>query len=364
MEEFTFEITLTDKDGKSLEGSYPAQKTDNTGGNIAIENVSDGSKVTLQGGESLLVEELPAGTKYTVKEVKEDSDDYSTIVSANGSVQEGDEVSGEIPKKDTSQVAFKNIFLKPAQVELKGRKTLIGRNLRPEDSFKFQLTGGDDETKKAIEAGIVKIPENPIQVQGEGTDRQQEFPLGPIEILEAGTYCFHVNEKLPEGVTQENPVGTDGIQYDSHTAEIIVTVKANEEELTSTVTYDNSTAIAEEDKNANLAAFTNSLTGKFSFLKTDGEERPLAGAEFVLYELVCTKTSHDHDKLLQVDAQGNLVSNFENAGCWEKISIQTSAGDTGLVKFENLSPELGIPPCGIPGAGWLCTAGWSVEGDL
>ena len=93
-----------------------------------------------------------------------------------------------------------------------------------------------------------------------------------------------MNEKLPEGVTQENPVGIDGIRYDSHTAEIIVTVKANEEEteLTSTVTYDNSTAIAEEDKNANLAAFTNSLTGKFSFLKTDGEESPLAGAEFVL----------------------------------------------------------------------------------
>ena len=340
-QEFTFEITLTDKDGKSLEGSYPAQKTGNTDGNSAIENVSDGSQVTLQGGESLLVEELPAGTKYVVKEVKGNSDNYSTVVSVDGSVQEGDEVSGEIPKNDTSQVAFKNIFLKPAQVELKGRKTLIGRNLRPEDSFKFQLTGGNDETKKAIEAGIVKIPENSIQVQWKGTDRQQEFPLGSIEILEEGIYCFHVNEKLPEGVTQENPVGIDGIRYDSHTAEIIVTVKANEEEteLTSTVTYDNSTAIAEEDKNANLAAFTNSLTGKFSFLKTDGEESPLAGAEFVLYELVCTKTSHDHDKRLQVDAQGNLVSNSENAGCWEKISIQTSAADTGLVEFKNLSSE-------------------------
>ena len=130
---------------------------------------------------------------------------------------------------------------------MKGRKTLIGRNLRPEDSFKFQLTGGNDETKKAIEAGIVKIPENSIQVQWKGTDRQQEFPLGSIEILEEGIYCFHVNEKLPEGVTQENPVGIDGIRYDSHTAEIIVTVKANEEEteLTSTVTYDNSTAIAD-----------------------------------------------------------------------------------------------------------------------
>lgn len=144
-------------------------------------------------------------------------------------------------------------------------------------------------------------------------------------------------------------------------------MKANEEEteLTSTVTYDNSTAIAEEDKNANLAAFTNSLTGKFSFLKTDGEESPLAGAEFVLYELVCTKTSHDHDKRLQVDAQGNLVSNSENAGCWEKISIQTSAADTGLVEFKNLSSEaLEYRLVEYQAPGWLCTAGWSVEGDL
>ncbi len=97
-QEFTFEITLTDKDGKSLEGSYPAQKTGNTDGNSAIENVSDGSQVTLQGGESLLVEELPAGTKYVVKEVKGNSDNYSTVVSVDGSVQEGDEVSGEIPQ--------------------------------------------------------------------------------------------------------------------------------------------------------------------------------------------------------------------------------------------------------------------------
>lgn len=52
-QEFTFEITLTDKDGKSLEGSYPAQKTGNTDGNSAIENVSDGSQVTLQGDDTL-----------------------------------------------------------------------------------------------------------------------------------------------------------------------------------------------------------------------------------------------------------------------------------------------------------------------
>lgn len=73
----------------------------------------------------------------------------------------------------------------------------------------------------------------------------------------------------------------------------------------------------------------------FSFIKTDIDGKPLYGAKFGLYKLVCTDDTHDHSEdLIKVNSDGTPKEEF--ADCWELVSIQTSAKKTGLVKFSNL----------------------------
>lgn len=73
----------------------------------------------------------------------------------------------------------------------------------------------------------------------------------------------------------------------------------------------------------------------FSFIKTDIDGKPLYGAKFGLYKLVCTDNTHDHSEdLIKVNSDGTPKEEF--ADCWELVSTQTSVKKTGLVKFSNL----------------------------
>ena len=61
--QFTFTVTLQDKDGNALSGSFPY-----SGSNSKEGTISNGETITLAGGEKIVIRDLPLGTQYTVTE--------------------------------------------------------------------------------------------------------------------------------------------------------------------------------------------------------------------------------------------------------------------------------------------------------
>ena len=100
---------------------------------------------------------------------------------------------------------------------------------------------------------------------------------------------------------------------------------------------------------------TNSTPQTFTFTKVAAEDnnKPLSGAEFHLYPLVCGDTSHTHDEILDTENPGS---------CWDAGSInpETSGAD-GVVMFENLPPGLyRLVETKAPGGYALPTGQWNV----
>ena len=70
---FAFKVTLTDADGRELEGSYPVTGTD-------VSSIASGEYLHLKNGEKAEITHLPEGTKYTVEE----DEDIAYIPTVNG----------------------------------------------------------------------------------------------------------------------------------------------------------------------------------------------------------------------------------------------------------------------------------------
>ena len=79
-------------------------------------------------------------------------------------------------------------------------KKLVGRDWKPSDSFMFEISAGDDVTKKAIDRGYVKLPSNRT-VMINSKDGKQRFDA--IEFTHTGDYSFTISE------TQHNIQGVD-----------------------------------------------------------------------------------------------------------------------------------------------------------
>ena len=70
-------------------------------------------------------------------------------------------------------------------------KTLVGRKWRASDSFPFEISAGDDATKKAIADGTVTLPANrAVWVKSKGSTAK----FGGISFTATGTYTFAVSE--------------------------------------------------------------------------------------------------------------------------------------------------------------------------
>lgn len=75
----------------------------------------------------------------------------------------------------------------------------------------------------------------------------------------------------------------------------------------------------------------------FLFYKIDEEGNRLGNAKFVVYELNCNDTTHDHtNDLLRVDQNGILIS---SEPCWKKRVVAVSQENDGRVKLTGLNIE-------------------------
>ena len=159
------------------------------------------------------------------------------------------------------------------------QKTLEGRAWGDDETFDFTLTPANDETSSAITSGYVTgvtarettSIAKPADASGSVASARASFdvqgPAGKLTFTRPGTYVFNVSE---------NPGSAGNVTYDSHVSTVTFMVRDTHESdgssdtpssrLEVTVSYDNSTAAAPQDRSVtDAAAFTNLFRAKMTY---------------------------------------------------------------------------------------------------
>ena len=214
---------------------------------------------------------------------------------------------------------------------LRGTKTLTGRDMKENETFDFTLTAGDDNTKTAIQNGVVTIAQNGDKaVVADAKDGEtKEFQFGDVTFTKAGTYTFDIKENVPQ--TQAG-----GMTYDAHTTKVIVTVVRDTEDfakLKASVSYNSSTAGIATD----TAVFENSYSSSTEAEDGTSAEinankilngRPMKAGEFQ-FKLATRPTNGSNGTVIQ-EKQNQENGNISFDSLKYKTS-NTSAGDTAIV---------------------------------
>lgn len=218
--EFGFAVTLTDRDGEPVSGTFGKGKN-------AVTFTDGKATFTLKDGEEKTVAGLPVGARYTVAE--DAVEGYTTTAEgAEGTVTE-----------DGALAAFTNTYgtaTEGRDVSTAGlfTKTLEGRDWAEGDSFQFALAGKDGAPMPEGSADGSKT----VSVTAAGTKAGDRvaFDFGPIrytldDIKDAGfaevggkrvrakTFTYTVCEARPDDGS-----AIAGVAYDGHVATMTVTV--------------------------------------------------------------------------------------------------------------------------------------------
>ena len=249
--EFTFTVTVK-KDGTPVTGEY---STDND--KITFDSTGKATFKLANAG-SLTIYGLPTGAKYTVEETSVNG--YSPSVDVTGdktAKKDGGTVTGTIGHNTDGgaiSVAYTNKFDRNARIPLKGTKILNGRNITANDSFTFKLTADGDYGDKVVMPGNTEET-----VTGNGTLNTADFSFDPITFTDEGKFVFNITEKLPNGVTKENPV-SGGIRYDTHTTVVTVKVTKGDDNILNAVVTSYKNAEGSTDNKAVFKNTYESLT--------------------------------------------------------------------------------------------------------
>lgn len=224
--EFGFAVTLTDRDGEPVSGTFGK-------GEHAVTFADGKATFTLKDGEEKTVAGLPVGARYTVAE--DAAEGYTTAVNgADGSKAEG------AVTEDGATVAFTNTYgtaTEGRDVSTAGlfTKTLEGRDWAEGDSFQFTLAGEGGAPMPEGSADGSKTVSVTAAAGTKAGDRVA-FDFGPIrytfdDIKDAGfaevggkrvrakTFTYTVREVRPDDGS-----AIAGVAYDGHVATMTVTV--------------------------------------------------------------------------------------------------------------------------------------------
>lgn len=185
--DFSFQLTLRDASGVELTDTYIVEKS-----NGEMTTVTSGGIVTIKAGENFTVYDLPHDCHYYVKELSRDG---FTLAEAEG--DEGTIVGGE-----TSYAMFSNVYSGQGALTLSAHKNFIGGIIGTEQ-FAFVLMNQNNEIIETVYA-----------------DSEGNVNFTPIYFTESdvGTNLVYRIYEI---------AGSDNIRYDTHTAEIAITVVDN-----------------------------------------------------------------------------------------------------------------------------------------
>ena len=168
--------------------------------------------------------------------------DNTQVVVCTAGYQLADAAQGS--SAETS-ATFRNSY-KPTPVSVSandfaaGTKTLIGRDMLPNESFGFVLLAADDATQSAITSGVVSLNKTDAVAQRGANGRSVDFSFGDATFTKPGTYTFLVRENSWNSQDIPAADGEKGMAFDRHTVKIMVTVTDNNGVLTATRTVENS----------------------------------------------------------------------------------------------------------------------------
>lgn len=177
--EFTFKLSLAKENNEVDTGDYAYTRSDGHSGTIAA-----GGTLTLKGGQTATIKNLPSEDSYTISEVE--TDGYTIADASN--------TSGTIHAGQTANVSITNTYESTGSVQLKANKVLTGRTLANKQ-FSFQVL---DEHGNVLRTASCKA------------DGSVAFGLIKYNTSDDGkTYTYYIQEKVPadavnaEGTTWE-----------------------------------------------------------------------------------------------------------------------------------------------------------------
>lgn len=169
-DEFTFEVVFGD--GTDTQTAYPYTVNDEPKG-----TVKSGGTITLKGGETAGIEDVPVGTHYTITETT--SADYTTTV--NGT--ETNVVSGNISSSGNSET-FTNTY-KRHRADLTIKKEMgDGKGIDQNQSFIFTVEGVDNGLKMEV------------VIHGTGSITLKDIPVGQYTVTENTDWSWQYTPSL------------------------------------------------------------------------------------------------------------------------------------------------------------------------
>ncbi len=274
--EFTFRVELTDAGNAQLPGEYSWA----IDGQPQPEKLSSGSTITLKHGQTAVISDLPAGTKYTVTETDLPAG-YSAAVASK---------SGSVDTAAQQNVEFINTYdVEPlTEVVFQANKVLNGPEGTSLSGKTFQI--GVYTTADCVEATMV------AQGAANGSsDENGNVTFGTVTFTSAGTHTFFL---------KEIQAGAGNIKYDSTIYRAVVTVV---DELDGTLRVSGVSYSKLDDTPVDKPVFTNEF---------------VPGYTDVTVDIVANKELSGWDNLADwagkftfglFDKDGNLVATGTNA---------------------------------------------------
>ena len=294
--DFEFTVNLLDSTKAALDRTYNYTKTTSTG--TSTGTITNGGKLTLKGGESVVIEKLPEGAYYTVTETAQRG--YSTSVKSDASATtyaEKNLAEGTIVKDEVQYAGFQNIYSANGSDTFTGTKTLTGREMKADDVFEFTLDAGGTDLGK-VKANVT-AGENTVDIAYPGVYFKVDTKAtstGWSNVVDADGYTTQIIYTVTDAadlatsysftIAEENKQEA-GITYAATavTADVPITVK-DEGNGTITVTVDEDKIVYKDSTGATITggSFTNTYdaTGKVTIeeqraLKTDHSRQATAG---------------------------------------------------------------------------------------
>lgn len=233
---FDFKVNLKDKAGNTLTGDYAYTIGEKKG------TLGSGATFSLKHGQSIVIDGLPVGATYEVREKPTDgyaatAEGAEGTISANGAAATFiNSYSAALPQD--SPVTTASLF----------SKVLTGRDWKTDDTFSFTITplngAPEPERREATLTGLTNAADKPVKF-GFGAisftfDHIKDAPV--VNGERTKTFVYEVRET--EG-------SIPGVAYDGHVAKLTVTLKDNGEGVLSATTVVD-----------NEAQFTNRYTTK------------------------------------------------------------------------------------------------------
>lgn len=213
---FDFKVNLKDKAGNTLTGNYAYTIGGEKG------TLSSGATFPLKHGQSIVIDGLPVGATYEVRE--KPTDGYTTsaerdegIITAGGATATfTNSYSAAVPQD--SPVTTANLF----------SKVLTGRDWKKDDSFSFTIAPMNgapaSEHSEVTLTGLTTAADRPVKF-GFGAinftfDHIKDAPV--VNGVRTKTFVYKVSENVPADGAK-----IPGVTYDTHVATLTVTLKDN-----------------------------------------------------------------------------------------------------------------------------------------